>query len=441
MTVGRALGARARIVMLTASSFVMLTAALGCAADGDGARVVRISGSALGAEGELLTRQLARFEAENPGVRVEIQRTPDDATQRHQLYVQWLNARVGDPDILQLDVVWTPEFAAAGWILPLGRFAPETAGFFAATIAANRWDGELHAVPWFVDVGLLYRRTDLVPEEPRDLAALAGAARRGTMPATGAARHGFVFQGARYEGLITVFVEILGAFGGRILDDAGRVVVDAPEGVRALEFLTQLLEDGVVPRDVLSWHEEETRFAFQNGEAVFMRNWPYAYSLLADSAESRVAGRYAVGPMPAAPDSLAPGGAPSTALGGAQLAINRWSDQADEAWSVIAFLTAPEQMLERAEAVGQFPPRSALYDDPRLADALAIPADDARRAIARAIPRPVTPIWTEMSEILQIEVHRALARQVTPERALRDAAARMRALIERSGLAERRGAR
>ena len=408
---------------------------IGCAGSDRDDNVIRISGSALGAEGEVLTRQLARFEAENPGVQVEIQRTPDDATQRHQLYVQWLNARVGDPDILQLDVVWTPEFAAAGWILPLGRFAPDTTDFFAATIAANRWNGELHALPWFVDVGLLYRRTDLVAEEPRDLAALTEAAQRGS---SGSTRHGLVFQGARYEGLITVFVEMLGAFGGRILDDEGRVVVDAPEGVRALEYLTALIwEDRVVPRDVLSWHEEETRFAFQNGEAVFMRNWPYAYALLADTSESRVAGRYAVGPMPAAPESVAPAGAPAAALGGAQLAINRWSDQAEEAWRVIVYLTAPEQMLERAEAVGQFPPRPALYDDPRLADALAIPAGDARRAIERAIPRPVTPIWTEMSEILQIEVHRALARQVTPDEAVREAATRMRELIERSGLAAR----
>src|SRR3954469_7077237 len=128
--------------------------------------VVTFSGSALGAEGELLTRHVARFEQANPGIHVRIQRTPDDATQRHQLYVQWLNARAGDPDVLQLDVVWTPEFAAAGWLLPLDRFSPDTAAFSPAMIAANRWRDSLYALPWFVDVGLLYWRTDLMAHAP-----------------------------------------------------------------------------------------------------------------------------------------------------------------------------------------------------------------------------------------------------------------------------------
>ena len=84
-----------------------------------GQTVLTFSGSALGAEGTLVQKQLTRFMELNPGIRVELQRTPDDASQRHQLYVQWLNARVGNPSILQLDVIWTPEFAAAGWVLPL----------------------------------------------------------------------------------------------------------------------------------------------------------------------------------------------------------------------------------------------------------------------------------------------------------------------------------
>ena len=422
----------------TRRASILVPALLGlaaCGSDGDDDRpLVRISGSALGAEGAILTTQLERFMAEQPDVRVEIQRTPDDATQRHQLYVQWLNARVGHPDILQLDVVWTAEFAAAGWILPLGRFGTDTADFFPATIDANTWREELYAIPWFVDVGMLYRRTDLVPEEPRDLSELARLAGEAAARA-GAPRYGYVFQAARYEGLITGFVEVLGAFGARILDDSGRVVVDEPGAVRALEWMRALIwELQGAPTDVLGWHEEETRFAFQNGEALFMRNWPYAYALLADSSRSAVAGRYAVGPIPAADAAVAPTGEPTTTLGGAQLAINRWSEVPEAAWRVIAYLTAPEQMLERARAVGQFPPRVALFDDPRLDSALAIPSAQARRAIERAEPRPVTPIWTELSEILQIELHRALARQASPQDALRSAAQRMNELMERTGV-------
>src|SRR4029079_19643321 len=114
--------------------------------------VLTFSGSALGAEGTLDAKQLKQFMVLHPEIRIDLQRTPDDANQRHQLYVQWLNARVGNPDILQLDVVWTPEFAAAGWVLPLDRYGPAKAEFFPATIAANTWAGKLYALPWFADV-------------------------------------------------------------------------------------------------------------------------------------------------------------------------------------------------------------------------------------------------------------------------------------------------
>ncbi|MHB1224774.1 MAG: ABC transporter substrate-binding protein [Gemmatimonadaceae bacterium] len=390
--------------------------------------VVTISGSAVGDEGAIVRRQIARFMASNPGVRIELRQTPDDASQRRQLYVQWLVARADDPDVLQLDVVWTPEFAAAGWLLPLDRFAPDTTAFFPATITANRWAGRLYAIPWFVDVGLLYRRTDLVPDPPanlEELAALAHAATGGP----GGPHAGWVWQGARYEGLVTVYLEILTAFGGRIMDDAGRVVVDDPRGVRALTFMRDAIGGGLSPRDVLTWHEEETRFAFQNGDAVFMRNWPYAAALLADSTQSRVAGRVAASSIPAAT-----GGSPASALGGAQLAVNAHSDVPELAWRLVAYLTAPARMLERARMVGQLPPRQALYDDPRLAAALPLGVREAREAVASAVPRPVTPLWSELSERLQIALHSALAGQAEPTAALHRAAADMNALLERSGL-------
>ncbi len=172
-------------------------------------------------------------------------------------------------------------------------------------------------------------------------------------------------------------------------------------------MIGEIYESAIVPRAVLTWHEEESRFAFQNGETAMMRNWPYPYSLLQDS--SRVgawpAGS-AVAPMPAAP-----GGRSTAALGGAQLAINRNAEHPEAAWTVIEYLTRPEQMIERAEVVGQFPTRFALYDDPALARALSIPPADARRIIERAVPRPVTPVYTQLSEILQIHLHRALTRQ------------------------------
>jgi multiple sugar transport system substrate-binding protein len=400
---------------------------LGCGSPPPGGpTTVTVSGSVLGAEGEILRRQLERFDREQADIRVEMRPTPDAADLRHQLYVQWLNARATDPDLLQVDAIWTPEFAAAGWIFPLDRFGPDTAAFFPVTIEANRWQGELFALPWFVDVGMLYWRTDLFREPPKTWDVLDREARRAV--AAGGPRYGLVWQGARYEGLVTVFVEYLGAYGGKILD-GGRVTVNEPAAVRALTAMRDQIRDGIVPARVLTWHEEEPRFAFQNGEAAFMRNWPYAVAPMQDSASSRVAGKFAVAPMPSAP-----GGRQTAAFGGAQLAINAFSPEAEAAWLVIDYLTQPEQMLERARVVGQFPTRTAVYDDPALAEALSIPPAQAREIVEAAVPRPVTPVYTQLSEILQIQLHRALSRQAEPVDALNRAAAEMQELLDRAGL-------
>jgi multiple sugar transport system substrate-binding protein len=410
-------------------SFALLIAP-GCrSAPAGGPAVVVFPGSMLGQEGQVLQRQIARFQAAHPEIRVVQRPTPDAADQRHQLYVQWLNARASEPDILQLDAIWTPEFAAAGWILDLDRFRPPTDSFFPATIAANRWGGRLYALPWFVDVGMLYWRTDLMRAPPATFDELERVAERAR--AEHGLRYGLVWQGARYEGLVTVFSEYLGGFGGRILE-GGRVTVGAAPAVRALTAMRdQIYREGIVPQSALTWHEEESRFAFQNGETAFMRNWPYAYALMQDSAASRVAGRYAVAVMPAAP-----GGRGTAALGGAQLAINANSEHPAEAWTVIQYLTRPEQMLERARGVGQFPTRPALYDDPALARALAIPPVQARAVIEHAVPRPVTPVYTQLSDILQVYLHRALTRQLEPAAALERAAGEMQALLDRAGLGQ-----
>ena len=385
--------------------------------------VVTFAGSALGAEGQVLARQVARFELANPSIHVRIQHTPDDATQRHQLFVQWLNARAGEPDVLQLDVVWTPEFAAAGWVLSLDRWHPNPSDFFPATIAANTWASSLFAMPWFMDVGMLYWRTDLFRAPPAtmdEMVADIQRARAGGVP------YGIVWQGARYEGLVTGFLEYLGAFGGRVMTDDGRIVVDSPEGIRALTLMRALLTSGATPAEVLTWHEEESRFAFQNGNAAFMRNWPYAVTIMNVPKDSRVAGKFAVAPMP-----RASGGVSTATLGGSALAINAFTEHPDAAWKLVDFLCAPDQMLERSR-LGGYPPRRALYDDPRLAGVIPIPVALARSIVERAAARPATPIYSQLSELLQIDLHRALSGQVAPDQALHEAARAMNALVEKT---------
>lgn len=412
------------LARLAAGGLVALMA--GCA--GEQPPVLTFSASGVGSEADVVRTQLARFAALHPETRVELRVSPDGADQRHQLYVQWLNARAADPDVLQLDIIWTPEFAAAGWIAPLALPESDLDDFFPAAIAANRWRGAVYAAPWFVDVGLLYWRTDLMPGAPTTLAELENSAHAAI--ARGATRWGLAWQGARYEGLITVLVEYLTAFGGGILADDGSVIVDRPQAVEALTAMRDAIDRGIVPASALTWQEEQVRFAFQNGQTAFMRNWPYAWALLQDDDQSRVAGRVGVAAFPPA----AAGGRAAAALGGAQLAVNTHSDQPALAAELIRYMTAPAQMLERAQVAAQLPARRSLYDSPELAAALPLPLDSVRDAVEAAVPRPVTPLYSELSELLQVRVHRALTGQQTPADALHAAAVEMRALLARAGL-------
>lgn len=418
-------GLLAARVWLRVVAVLSLVAASACGSPGD--VPLTVSGSAVGLEADVLRKQLTRFSAAHPAIPVELRATPDAADQRHQLYVQWLNAHAAQPDVLQLDVIWTAEFAAAGWIANLDRFAPDTRDFFPAAIDAQRWHGSLFALPWFMDVGLLYWRTDLMPHAPESMAELTEFAKRAQTER--GVPFGLVWQGARYEGLVTVFLEYLGAFGGRILDAQGRVVVDSAASIRALTAMRDSVRaDAVVPESALAWQEEQTRFAFQNGEAAFMRNWPYARPLLA-GGQSKVAGRFSVAAMPAAD-----GGHPTAALGGSALAVNAFSRRPDDAWALVQFLTAPEQMLERAQVTGQYPSRQSMYDTPELARALQADTAAIREILDHAVGRPATPVYSELSNLLQISLHRALAGQQEPAEALREGAQGIRALLARSGL-------
>jgi multiple sugar transport system substrate-binding protein len=396
-------------------------------------RVVTFPTSSVGAEAKVLRTQVARFMERHPDIQVRLQRTPDAADQRHQLYVQWLNAQVRDPDVLQIDIVWTPEFAAAGWLYALERFRPELADFFPSAVQANRHAGKLYALPWFLDVGMLYYRTDLLPGPPQSQAELT----RWALRSRSRTFAGLVFQAARYEGLVTVLLEYLTAYGAAVLDDEGRVVLDSPAARAALDAMRAALnEQAIVPRAVLGWQEEQTRFAFQNGRALFMRNWPYAFPLMQDPG-SKVAGRFAVTAMPAAP-----GGRAAAALGGSQLAINAHSDQPEAAYALVEYLLEPAQMLERARVVGQFPARRSLYAEPALRAALPVPPETVLEIIEHAVARPATPVYAEFSDILQIHVHRCLSGQEGTEEALRSAARELSALLQRVGLApEGRGVR
>jgi multiple sugar transport system substrate-binding protein len=365
-----------------------------------------------------LRRLFADFERENEGVVVVAELLPSAPGAVHQYYLTALEGGTRDFDVFIIDVIWVAEFARAGWTANLSSaFPPELLrrDFLPGAADAVIVDDATFAVPWYIDVGVFFRRRDRVPQAPRtygDLVLLARDAAR-QRPGT----RGYVWQALQSEGLVCNVYETIWGHGGAAMQ-GGRVLLDTPEARTALEYLRALVGCGISPASVTSMAEEESRRVFQAGNALFMRNWPYAWAE-AESPGSRVRGRVGLSALPTVDGSIGRG-----ALGGFQLALNAATPawKVDAAHRFIAHLTSPEANLTIALAYGRNPPRAAVYRDPRLlAGAPAIAG--LLPLVERAEPRPVTPYYPMIDGTLAAEFSAAITGVRSPAEALRRAQA------------------
>ncbi len=387
---------------------------------------ITMTAGAVGKELDVLYAQLSAFMKQNPGIKVSVMPMPNSSTERHDLYVTYLASGEKEPTVLMLDVIWPAEFAPFLEDLTEDKDFFELDKFLPGTVKSVTVGGKIVAVPWFTDAGLLYYRKDLLQKygyknPPQTWDELVKMAQTITAKEKGV--QGFVWQGARYEGVVCDFMEYLVSFGGDVLDDAGNVIVDSKAGVNALKFMVDLIHTHKVsPTAVTTYMEEEARRAFQNGQFVFMRNWPYAWSLLNDPKESKVAGKVGVAPLPAGP-----GGKPAATLGGWNLGINKnaTAEEKAAAKKLVKFLTSYDQQLYKAVNAGQNPTMQEVYKNAELKKAAPFMVD-LYGVFINAVPRPRTPKYSELSDAIQKYVHAALTKQMTPEKAIQDMAAELR---------------
>jgi multiple sugar transport system substrate-binding protein len=222
--------------------------------------------------------------------------------------------------------------------------------------------------------------------------------------------NGIVYQGARYEGLTVNFLELLYSGGGSVLSEDGQEVqVNSPEGEAALEFMVQGIQSGAAPKANTTYMEEESRRAFENGNATFMRNWPYAYAL---GKESKIADKFDITTFPSFE-----GGEPASVLGGFNLGISAYSKNPEGAAAFIDFATS-EQVQKANFLDSASPPAfAAVYDDPEVQDAYAF-ASDLKAAVEQGQARPVSPVYSQISEAIYTNVHEALQGNAEPKAAL-----------------------
>jgi len=388
------------------------------------------------AEFDFWERLVRDFTAET-GIGVELLRQPTDTGLRRQGLVVALKSRKSDPDVFLMDVAWLAQFAASRWLAPLdplftaGGCGDRKAFFPRIMELADTYEGNLVALPVYVDGGVLYYRSDLLKKyglgPPRTLEELLRYAKRVQQ---GERRENpgffaFVWQGAQYEGLVCDFLEFAGKNGGLTVRE-GSVSVDTPANRKALRFMRDLIHRyGVSPPNTYTgMKEEEVRLFFQNGNALFERNWPYAWPLH-EAQGSPVRGLTAIAPVP----SFAPGSGVST-LGGWHAGISRYSDAKPESFRFLCFLGSYAAQKRLAVGLGWSPGRMDVYDDPEVLARLPH-FRKLRPVFVNARPRPILPYYTQLSEILQKQLNAALSGTIPPGEALAAAQKEMQAVVTR----------
>ena len=344
-----------------------------------------------------------------------------DTGQRFDKLRTQMQAGGEDLDVILGDVIWTAQLAESDWISDLSdRFTEsQRKEFLPGSVEAITYEGKTFGMPWFTDTGLLYYRKDLLQESgfdgpPKTWDELKQMTLKVREDA--GLKYGFVFQGAAYEGGVCDGMEFIWTHGGEVLDpdDPTRVLVDSPEAIAGLATERSMITEGISPEGVTVYKEDESAGAFLNGDAVFLRNWPYVYALVGTSEYPKLEPeQVGVSELPSADGEPGNG-----TVGDQPLYISSSATDPDAAWKFIQFLSAPEQQKIRAVEGAYLPTRTALYSDPEIQEKVPV-VPLAQEALQHTRPRPVSPYYSDMSLEMAEQFNASLSGDISPEEAAR----------------------
>ncbi len=397
--------------MMFREALFATVAGLLLAATGANAEKLSIVSGSTGADLQMLRDVLDQYQQKTDNT-VDIVSMPSSSTDQFAQYRLWLAAQNSDIDVYRTDVIWAPQLAAN--FVDLTEATKDVAkDHFPAIIESQTVNGKLVALPMFTDAPALYYRKDLldkygasVPKTWEEMAATAKMIMDKERAAGNAGMWGFVFQGKSYEGLTCDALEwIKSNGGGQIVEADGTISINNAKAAQMLDMVKGWIGT-ISPPGVLSYGEEESRGVWQTGQAVFMRNWPYAYSL-GNGEDSPIKGKFAVTTLPVGPS----GDRSAATLGGWNLAVSAFSQHKDAAIDLVKFLASPEAQKYRAINNSNLPTIPALYDDPDIAKAQPI-IPPWKDVLANAVPRPSAPTqksYNEVSKEFWTAVHETLS--------------------------------
>jgi multiple sugar transport system substrate-binding protein len=331
-----------------------------------------------------------------------------------------------------MDVIWTSKFAAAGWLRDLSDRVTDKdlKVFLDKDVEAGRYKSKLYRIPLRSDAGMLYYRKDLLEQAgvkpPETFEELVKISKQ--LQAKKATRWGYVWQGAQYEGLPAMFVEILQGFGGFWVNpDTNEVGLDKPEAIQAVEFLRSVIAQGISPPGVTTYREEDTRRLFVSGETAFLRNWPYVWPSANDKA-SKIKDKVGIKPM-----VHAPGKTSGACLGGWGLGISKTSKHPEQAWKAIQYFSSKEPQRRYTLETGSISSRRDLFEDSKII-AKYPHYPKFQNIVESAVLRPSIAQYAQASDILQRYLNAAISNpQLSAEKAMKSAANETRNLLGVTG--------
>jgi len=363
---------------------------------------------------------IEKWNAAHPDEKVTFKEQTDAADQQHDDLVQHFQAKDANYDVVSVDVIWTAEFAAKGWLQPLkDQLAIDTSKMLPATVKTGTYNNTLFAVPYASDGGLLYYRKDLVPNPPKtwdEMMSMCSIAKKNNMDC-------YAGQTAKYEGLTVNAAEAINTAGGKIVGDDGKTPqVNSAESAKGLSRLADAYKNGNIPKQAITYQEEQGRLSFEAGKLLFLRNWPYVYSLATTDKSSKVKDKFGIAPLPG--DS----GPGASSLGGHDAAISVYSKNKATAADFIKFWTSQETGRYFATQGSLAPVLASLYDDPALIKKLAY-LPTLKTSIENAVPRPVTPFYPAVTKAVQDNAYAAIKGDKSVQQSLTD----MQAAIQAAG--------
>jgi len=356
---------------------------------------------------------------------------PTYTDQRKQSLIISLEGKQPNPDLFLMDVVWINQFIQSDWLELLTGFAEkskfQTEPFFKRVLnLVDKYDNKLFALPVFMDVALLYYRTDLIDQPPETWGQLKELSLRiqKEQRKTNDSFDGFVWQGAQYEGLVCSFLEFIASNGGSILQNDS-VKINSKENEAALQFMQNLIHKyKISPENTYTeMKEEEVRREFQNGNALFERNWTYAWQLH-NSDDSNVKGKVGMKILPHFNRHKS-----VSTLGGWHIGMSKYSDNKEKAWKFIKYVTSYEVQKNMVLTIGWNPGRKDVYDDEELNKKLPH-LKTLKYVFDNTVSRPTVPYYAQISEVIQRNVNNCLANKISPSDALKEIEIEMKNIIK-----------